>query len=116
MLIDPTERFDMIKNTSNTYYIVVIEDVESKKLVAAGTVILEGKFARNCGKVAHVEDIVTTTARRGQNLGRRIITQLKHVSKELGCYKVILDCADKNVEFYGKLGFEKKENQMALYF
>ena len=45
-----------------------------------------------------------------------IIDQLKHLAKRSGCYKVILDCAEKNVGFYEKLGFVKKEIQMALYF
>ena len=46
----------------------------------------------------------------------RIIDQLKHLGERAGCYKVILDCAEKNVGFYEKLGFLRKEIQMALYF
>ena len=45
-----------------------------------------------------------------------IIDQLKHLGQRSGCYKVILDCAEKNVGFYEKLGFLRKEIQMALYF
>lgn len=110
------ERFDLMRSVPNTYYIVVIEDIASQQLVATGSVIIEFKFTRSCGKVGHIEDIVTTMQRRGQHLGKRIITQLKHVCHELGCYKVILDTAEKNEGFYATLGFQRKENQMALYF
>ena len=34
------------------------------------------------------------------------------VSQSQGCYKVILDCAEHNVDFYGKCGLSKKEVQM----
>ncbi len=39
-----------------------------------------------------------------------------HICKGQGCYKVILDCSEKNEGFYAKLGFQRKELQMALYF
>ena len=46
-------------------------------------------------------------------------TLLKHlirIAKEkFRCYKIILDCAEKNEKFYEKCGFVKKEIQMALY-
>jgi len=29
-----------------------------------------------------------------------------------GCYKVILDCSDDNVDFYAKAGFQRKEVHM----
>jgi GNAT superfamily N-acetyltransferase len=45
-----------------------------------------------------------------------VIEQLKSIAKAQGCYKVILDCDEKNQGFYEKLGFKKKEVQMAYYF
>jgi len=44
-----------------------------------------------------------------------VIEQLKHIGFAQGCYKIILDCNDKNVGFYQKCGFKQKEIQMALY-
>jgi glucosamine-phosphate N-acetyltransferase len=38
------------------------------------------------------------------------------VGKTVGCYKVILDCSEKNVPFYEKCGFTVKEKQMVVYF
>lgn len=45
-----------------------------------------------------------------------IIEQLKHIGKEVGCYKVILDCSSSNVPFYEKCAFKVKEKQMVIYF
>lgn len=52
----------------------------------------------------------------GRNLGLRVVDQLKTWAGEAGCYKIILDCAAHNVPFYNKLGFVKKEEQMAFYY
>jgi glucosamine-phosphate N-acetyltransferase len=49
------------------------------------------------------------------NIRGRIIDQLKSMGNELGVYKIILDCNDKNIDFYEKCGFQKKENCMAWY-
>ena len=45
-----------------------------------------------------------------------MIEYLVNKSEKLGCYKVILDCDEKNVGFYEKCKFEKKGVQMANYF
>jgi len=37
------------------------------------------------------------------------------IGKAAGCYKVILDCAEKNIGFYEKCGFKRKEVTMAWY-
>lgn len=46
----------------------------------------------------------------------RIIEDLVVLGKEAGCYKVTLECSDDNVGFYTKCGFERKGNQMSVYF
>lgn len=60
--------------------------------------------------------VVVASGYRGQQLGITIVDTLKDLAKQRGCYKVILNCSDKNVSFYQKLGFSRKENQMAVYF
>eukprot|EP01122_Echinamoeba_exundans_P002752 TRINITY_DN12733_c0_g1_i1.p1 TRINITY_DN12733_c0_g1~~TRINITY_DN12733_c0_g1_i1.p1 ORF type:complete len:173 (-),score=26.73 TRINITY_DN12733_c0_g1_i1:22-540(-) len=108
-------RFDEIKKFEGTYWIVVIEDTTSHSIVATGTLILEKKFTHVCGSVGHIEDIVVSSSCRGQQLGKLLIDQLKAMGDELGVYKIILDCNDKNIDFYEKCGFQKKENCMAWY-
>jgi glucosamine-phosphate N-acetyltransferase len=90
------------------YFIIVIEDTTVGKIVAAGSLILEFKFIHENGLVGHIEDIVVESQQRGNQLGRRIIEQLKSIGISLQCYKIILDCAEKNVGFYEKTGFAVK--------
>ncbi|KAJ2573672.1 Glucosamine-phosphate N-acetyltransferase-like protein, partial [Coemansia sp. RSA 1836] len=40
------------------YFVIVIEDLDSAKIVASGTLVVEQKFIRMCGRVGHIEDIV----------------------------------------------------------
>lgn len=42
----------------------------------------------------------------------RVLDSLISYATELGCYKIILDCAEKNVAFYEKCGLVRKEVQM----
>jgi len=109
------ERFIEMERSKDVYYVVVCEDKKLNKLAACGTLFVEKKFLRSGGCCGHVEDIVVDSTYRGKNLGLKLIEQLKHVSNKLGCYKIILDCSEKNVPFYEKCGFSKKEVQMALY-
>ncbi|KAJ1975512.1 Glucosamine-phosphate N-acetyltransferase-like protein [Dimargaris cristalligena] len=104
----------MLQQKSN--YVVVIEDLDRSQVVAAGTLVLERKFIRGCGKIGHIEDIVVSSTERGKRLGIHMIQQLKHIAREIGCYKVILNCAEKNIAFYEKCGLVVKDVQMAEYF
>lgn len=42
----------------------------------------------------------------------RIVAALVDAAEAAGCYKVILDCAESNTDFYAKSGFKCKEIQM----
>ncbi|CAI2175611.1 14581_t:CDS:2 [Funneliformis geosporum] len=108
------ERFEELKNAYG-YYIIVIEEKDQEKIVGLGTLFVEMKFLRNFGKAGHIEDIVVHISQRKMNLGRRIIEQLIHLGKELGCYKIILNCNEKNIPFYEKCGLALKDVQMTLY-
>ncbi|KAG2379317.1 hypothetical protein C9374_007456 [Naegleria lovaniensis] len=96
----------------NTYRIVVIEDPNSHRIVAAATVFVEKKFVHECGSVGHIEDVVVDSNVRGQHLGVKVIEACKQFAQQQGCYKTILDCSEKNVKFYEKCGFVRKEIQM----
>ncbi|GAX80408.1 hypothetical protein CEUSTIGMA_g7847.t1 [Chlamydomonas eustigma] len=105
------ERFNELE-TSRDYQVLVIEDTSCSRVVGTATLLIERKFIHNCGKVAHVEDVVVDDAYRGKQLGKRLIEALIQASKATGCYKVILDCSEANVSFYEKCGLKRKEVQM----
>ncbi|TPX38332.1 hypothetical protein SmJEL517_g00328 [Synchytrium microbalum] len=110
------EMFNYMQAHSDTYYPMVVEELATGNIVGSGTVFIERKFLHGCGKAAHIEDVVVSSSMRGKSLGKHIIETLKNISKESGCYKVILDCAEHNVAFYEKCGFSMKGSQMACYF
>ena len=52
---------------------------------------------------------------RGKKLGVKMMEALQRIGRQVGCYKVILDCSEDNVSFYTRCGFKQKEVQMAAY-
>ncbi|WWC73227.1 uncharacterized protein I206_107193 [Kwoniella pini CBS 10737] len=109
------ENFDQLKACSGTYFIIVIVDKASDKIVASGSIIVERKFLRNAGLVGHIEDIAVSKTVQGKKLGLRIINALEEIGRARGCYKIILDCSEKNIPFYEKCGFKHKEYEMVRY-
>jgi glucosamine-phosphate N-acetyltransferase len=99
---------------SNPYHKIIIAKCDNK-IVGTATVLIEPKIIHNLSKVAHIEDVVVDTEYRSKGIGKTLIKKVIDISREFGCYKVILDCSSKNIEFYEKMGFKKKECQMALY-
>lgn len=47
------ETFEVMKNNSGTYYIIVIEDTDENCIVASGSLTIEKKFIHLCGQVRH---------------------------------------------------------------
>ncbi|XP_038702228.1 glucosamine 6-phosphate N-acetyltransferase-like isoform X2 [Tripterygium wilfordii] len=110
------ERFQELSSYGDDHLICVIEDDLSGKIIASGSIFIEKKFLRNCGKVGHIEDVVVDANERRLQLGKRVVEFLTEHAHGLGCYKVILDCGLENKAFYEKCGFKQKEIQMVKYF
>ncbi|CUS25076.1 LAQU0S26e00474g1_1 [Lachancea quebecensis] len=89
----------------------VITD-DSGKVVATGNVFIERKVLHDCGLVGHIEDIAVAKNQQGKKLGQLLIEHLSDLALSRGCYKVILDCDEKNVGFYQKCGYSIKGVEM----
>ncbi|KAG9071427.1 Glucosamine-phosphate N-acetyltransferase-like protein [Linnemannia hyalina] len=109
------QTFEQMRRCENVYHIVVIEELAQHRIVATGTLIVEQKFLRGCAKAGHIEDIVVHDSQRGKKFGIRLIDQLKHIGTMVGCYKLLLTCAESNEVFYNKSGFVRKDLHMAVY-
>ena len=104
--------FKKIKsNPDNKIFVAVDED---GKVMGATTLIIEQKFIHEGGKVGHIEDVVTHKDFRKMGIGKALIERALEVAKAAGCYKVILNCVEENLPFYGKLGFHKHGLEMRL--
>ncbi|XP_044494662.1 glucosamine 6-phosphate N-acetyltransferase-like [Mangifera indica] len=110
------ERFQELSAYGDDHIGCVIEDNHSGKIIATGSMFIEKKFLRNCGKVGHIEDVVVDAGSQGMQLGKKTVKFLTNHAHEMECYKVILDCGVGNKAFYEKCGFKEKEIQMARYF
>ena len=113
---DFLRRFSAMESLGNLHHVFVVENEQTKTIVATATLMIEPKFVHGCSSVGHMEDVVVTESARGQHLGLKIVSACITKALECGCYKVILDCKADRTGFYSKLGFEVKEQQMALYF
>jgi N-acetylglutamate synthase-like GNAT family acetyltransferase len=87
-----------------------------KEIIGCATILYEKKFIHNISLVAHIEDVCIKSNYRGKNLGLNLIKHLVEEAKNKGCYKIILDCSEDNVEFYNKCSFKQTGKQMSIYF
>jgi len=91
---------------SGGYYVTVIEDTRSSRIIGASTLITEFKFIHNCGLRARLEDVVVNNTYRGKQLGKLIVLTVSLLAKKLGCYKMSLDCKDSLIPFYKSIGYK----------
>jgi len=104
---------DFVKSLNTNHNIYVLE--EGNKIIACATFIIETKLIRDGSQIMHIEDIVVDKYNRGRGLGLDIVKLLVEKSKNMGCYKAILNCANEYINFYKKNGFTVKGCQMAIY-
>ena len=62
-------------------------------------------------KRSHKDESVLRS-HRGAGIGSLLIKSLIKTAKQQKCYKVILNCSDKNIPFYNQFGFIKIDNGM----
>jgi glucosamine-phosphate N-acetyltransferase len=96
------------------YRIIIAEDKENHQIIGTATLLIEQKFIHNGGKAGHIEDVVTRKEYEGRGIGKEIINELINIAKENGCYKIILDCDEKVMKFYEKIGFRKHSVMMRM--
>ena len=86
-----------IKSQNHNWRTFVYE--ENNKVLASCTILIERKIIHGMGKVGHIEDVVCDKNIRGKGLGRKMIDFATEYCLNQGCYKVILDCHEKNIKF-----------------
>ena len=102
----------------NSNHITFVDEVKEagkpSRILATSSVLIESKFLHCGSKVGHIEDVVVDKEARGTGLGQKIVQHCIDHARDAGCYKVILDCSNKNVPFYINCGFYISENTMRL--
>jgi glucosamine-phosphate N-acetyltransferase len=107
---------EILKRIGNdrNYRIIIAEDKQNRQVIGTATLLIEQKFIHNGGKVGHIEDVVTRKGYEGKGIGKKVIEELIKIARENECYKVILDCNEKVMEFYEKMGFRKHALMMRI--
>lgn len=98
-------QFDRMKSLPGMYYIVVIEDLSRQRVIASGTLVMELKFIRNAARRGRIEELVVDSEYRKLHLGSYLLELLTALSRELGAYKITLDCKETLEGFYKKYGY-----------
>lgn len=98
------KQFEKMRS-SGSYYVTVIEDCNTNKVVGTATLFTEYKMVHNARKRGRVEDVVVDDEYRGQKLGNVLIETLKKLAVHEDCYKLTLDCNDEMIAWYNRFGF-----------
>ena len=99
------------KILENENHIIHVAELDGK-IVGSTTLLIEQKFIHEGGFVGHIEDVVVNKEFEGQGIGMKLVLSLLDVAKERKCYKTILNCEDKLIPFYEKIGFKQKSTEM----
>ena len=100
----------IMENTSIHTYVVEKDGM----VIGTATLHVLEKLIGGGSFVGQIEDVCVSKSHKGNGLGQILVNKLIEVSKEVRCYKVILNCDEKLVPFYEKNGFYQKEIQMRL--
>jgi glucosamine-phosphate N-acetyltransferase len=100
-------------NAQDSHIFVAIKDKEG--IIGTAKIIIEQKFFDGGKKASHIEDVVTRKGFDGIGIAGILVNEAIEFSKREKCYKVILDCDEKLLNFYEKFGFEKSGEFMRMY-
>ena len=104
-------RYILYKNLENENHIIHVAELNGK-IVGSTTLLIEQKFIHEGGFVGHIEDVVVNKEFEGRGIGMKLVLSLLDLAKEKKCYKTILNCEDKLIPFYEKIGFKQKSTEM----
>ena len=100
----------------NCFVIVPVNNSgeETGEVAAVGTIFIEQKLIHGGALTGHIEDIAVNGKFQGMKLGKKLINHLSQYGLDNGCYKVILDCEEKNIGFYEKCNFNQHGIEMQI--
>jgi len=87
-------------------YAIVSEVSEySSQKVTVGFASISFEMKIRGGIIGHIEDVVVDHRWRRTGLGRELVEALKEEARRRGAYRIYLECAPENADFYGICGF-----------
>ena len=92
---------------------VVVAEIDGS-VIGTASLLVERKFRHGGSAVGHIEDVAVEYSQQDKGVGMALIKHLIAIGRREGCYKVVLDCAAKNIPFYIKCGFEVNQFCMRI--
>lgn len=97
-------QIDGINKMLNKCWIMAIIDSSNGKLIAFARVLSDFIYR------AFIYDVIVSKEYRGLKFGKLIVNSILNHKDFINVERIELNCIDKNVKFYEKLGFEKVPN------
>ena len=79
------------------------------RVVGTASLLVELKFIHRGGLVGHIEDVAVHRDCQRQGIGTALVAHCTAEARKLGCYKVILNCFDRLVSFYARIGYHRQD-------
>ncbi len=113
----PRGSLENVKAILQDKNIAMVTVNDGEKIVGVATLYLMPKVGK---LVSHLEDVVVSSAYRGQGLGEKLVATSIEIAKQLGVKSIALTSRPSRVaanKLYQKLGFIQKEtNPYTLKF
>jgi GNAT superfamily N-acetyltransferase len=77
----------------------------SSNVIGTAMMHVQRKLSFNRNMSAHLEEVYVHPDYRGRSIGTQLVDAATDKAIELGCYKIMLTCWERNRKYYTKLGF-----------
>ena len=106
---------DIKSNPLHRIYVAVVqEDTEQGMVIGTTTLLVEPKFIFGGGRVGHIEDVAVRAGYQTRGIGFKLVKYATEQAVLMGCVRTVLDCSDKNIPFYEKIGYSYHGNTMKI--
>ena len=106
--LTPQEALVIFQNRLRAGHRTYVARIE-QRVVGTGTLLVEKKFIHRGGLVAHIEDVAVHKDHQRKGIGAALVKHLTAEAKKLGCCRIVLDCGESVVPFFGRLGCRRQD-------
>jgi glucosamine-phosphate N-acetyltransferase len=106
---------DIKSNPLHRIYVAVVqENTEQGLVIGTTTLLVEPKFIFGGGRVGHIEDVAVRAGYQTRGIGFKLVKYATEQAVLMRCVRTVLDCSDKNIPFYEKIGYSYHGNTMKI--
>ncbi len=111
--LTPAKAAEVFRNRLRAGALTFVARV-GQRVVGTVSLLLEQKFLHGGSWVGHVEDVAVHRDYQQQGIGSALVRHATEEARRRGCYKVILNCYDRLVPFYQRLGYRPHDAGMRI--